>query len=167
MRHGGAVRTGGRPGARAPGSTRPDADLARCGEAEERRADQAVDTLVRAAQVLVTVAAHDPDRVGCAAAAHDPGRVGCAAAGCRLAGTEHLALCVLAHRLALLADAPVVQAVLPVRLAVVEFQGAITAAVIAVQRCRVTRHAEGRCRFSPVPGQDGCAAVLQAAHRIG
>jgi hypothetical protein len=155
MRQVGAVRTGGRPGSRSPGIPRVDADLARCGELEEQRAEQAVEALVLAAQTVVLAAAHDPDRVGCRTA------------GCRLVGPEHEVLCALAHRLAVLADAPVVAAVVPAAVALEEFTRRITAAVQAVQRCRMTRHAEGRCRFSAVPGQDGCAAVLQAAHRVG
>jgi hypothetical protein len=187
MRHGSAVRTVGRTGARAPGPNRDDADLARCGELELQRSEQAVAALVGAARAVVTAAAHDPDRIGCHGA------------GCRLAGTDdptgpqappqtdqgatrrsgqqaarpagdqaaRQELCALAHRLALLADAPAVQGVLPAPAAIAAFQRAITGAVEAVQRCRVTRHAEGRCRFSPVPGHDGCAAVLQAAHRLG
>jgi hypothetical protein len=155
MRHSGAVRTSGRLGARSPAPARPDTDLARCGEPEERRAEQAVDALVVAASTLVTAAGHDPDRVGCRAA------------GCGLAGTDHEDVCALAHRLALLTDAPLVHVVLPLSAALEAFHDGVTAAVHAVQRCRVTRHPEGRCRFSPVPGQDGCAAVLQAAHRLG
>lgn len=150
-----AVRTGGIPAARSPGPRRPDADLARCGESEELQAEQAVEALLRAAAVLVAAAGHDPDRVGCRAAA------------CRLAGADAAELCGLAHRLASLAGTVPVHAVVPLATALDAFHTHLTAAVHAVRRCRTTRHPEGRCRFSSVPGQDGCAAVLRAAHAIG
>ncbi|MCC5948131.1 MAG: hypothetical protein JJT89_06710 [Nitriliruptoraceae bacterium] len=137
-----AVGTITRP--RRPGAPeRASEALARCGAAEAAAADEARLTVLGAAHHLVEVAARGTTRP-------DPDLLELAAQLAPLAverGHPH-------------PDADLDGAV-------VRFEAAIVAAVVAVHRCRTTNHPEGRCRFSATDGVDGCAPLLRAAHELG
>jgi hypothetical protein len=116
------------------------------------------DALLRAAVEVTYACGHDLDIADCAEA-------DCALDGAHAAGRS---VCAVAHRLAYLADAPVLELPTPpLRVALADFLHALDAAADAIRACRQTAHAGAGCWFSPAPGIDGCGEILRLLHRCG
>lgn len=117
--------------------------LARCGPDEliRERADR--DVLLRSARTLVRALRLDP-------------------AGADALGAERRDL---AFGLAAVEAGPAQRC--DVTTAAHAFDLALSGAIDAVRRCRQTEHGVGTCWFSASPADDGCGAILRAAHRLG
>jgi hypothetical protein len=131
------------------------AGLARSGVAELDLARSHRDALVAASAAVVIAAGHDPDVAACADA------------GCGLAviATVQPDVCVVAHRLARLPDAPPAAAGPPLVDVLTDFLGVLAGVADAIRACRQIAHPGAGCWFSPVPGIDGCGEVLRLLHR--